>query len=294
MIETLELLSRHIRERSSLSFTGRRTSILKASVEERMFRLGLPDMNAYLRYLLNTVSEEGDLLDLLTTKETFFFRNPKQFAYLMENIIPFIEEKRVSKTMQTWGNVGKTDAYAGMKLRILSAGCASGEEPYSVAMAVLESLRYSRAWDIEILAGDISAGSIRTASAGYYEKEKLRSIPQHYLDKYLERETNGATIKEEVKKIVKFRLMNLNDFMSVRDEEEAHVEAGSFDIIFCRNVMIYFSPDAQQRLVDALYRILVPGGYLFTGDAEPLHLYRHDFHAVTEADCLIYRKADYS
>jgi chemotaxis protein methyltransferase CheR len=249
------------------------------------------DMKEYFRYLRMSPEEKAVLLDRLTTNETSFFRNGKQFSCLTAKIIPRIEEERRRGLIRSWRK-GDSSPASPMTLRILCAGCSTGEEPYSIGMALLADVRYPRAWDIGILAGDLSGSCIRTAVAGYYGNERLAGIPGRYRDRFLVKTAEGAFIAEEVKKLVEFRVFNLKDFMNPPDTVGPHPEPGRFDIIFCRNVMIYFSAEAQQDLVDALHRLLAPGGYLFTGDAEPLHLYRHAFARVEDADCLVYRKGD--
>jgi chemotaxis protein methyltransferase CheR len=285
-------IAEYIHQRSRLFFSGHRMSLLKSRLDERRAELQLRDLAAYLEYLRNSAVEESILLDLLTTNETFFFRNPRQFRYLVEKIVPELEEARGREVVRSWGRAVQAPATSIMKLRILCGGCSTGEEPYSVAMALLETLRYPRAWDIEILAGDISSSCIKTAIAGHYETERLKGIPPAYLDKYVTMTEDGGIISDEVKRLVKFRRMNLNDVMNGKNFPGMTGEFTGFDIIFCRNVMIYFSTGAQQQLVDTLFQLLVPGGYFFTGDAEPLHLYNHDFRAVDDAGCLIYKKME--
>jgi chemotaxis protein methyltransferase CheR len=285
-------IEQYVHERSRLCFPGRKRHFFKSRLEERLVQLNLPDLDAYLDVLATAAGEEAELLDLLTTNETFFFRNPNQFRFLMETIIPSMEEKKGREVIRSWGKKKLIPKASIMKLRILCAGCSTGEEPYSVAMALLEALRYPRAWDIEIMAGDLSERCIKTAVAGYYEDERLRGLPADYLQKYLERTAGGAVINDEVKRLVRFCPLNLSRIIDGEGFPGVEVGSGGFDLIFCRNVMIYFSAETQQQLVDALYHSLAPGGYLFTGDAEALHIYDHDFQSVHDAGCLIYKKME--
>lgn len=289
---TLDILARHIQQRSRLCFSGHKRSHLRQRVEERVARLGMADHTAYLDLLESSPREESQLLELLTINETSFFRNPGQFRYLMARIIPELETARGEQVVRSWGSKKPVPPGSIMKLRILCAGCSTGEEPYSVAMALHEALRYPRAWQIEILACDLSEGCIRTAATGYYENDRLAGLPAAYLDKYMERTGDGARVRDEIKRLVRFSCLNLGDILSGDGFPGVNGNTGLFDIIFCRNVMIYFSAECQQQLVDTLFRLLVPGGYLFTGDAEPLHMYAHDFKTVREAGCLIYQKME--
>lgn len=288
----LDTIAHFVQKRSRLCFREQKRSILRQRLEERLTHLGMPDLADYWGYLRNCAKEEPILLDLLTINETSFFRNPGQFRFLTERIIPGLEKVRGEEVIRSWGRADPVPPGSIMKMRILCAGCSTGEEPYSVAMALFAGLRYPRAWDIEILAGDLSDSCIRTAATGYYEAERLKGLPVTHIDRYMERRGNGAVVKDELKNLIRFCRLNLNDI--INGEPLPGTAGGNepFDIIFCRNVMIYFSPETQQQLVDTLFRLLAPGGYLFTGDAEPLHLYDHEFAPVHDAGCLIYRKME--
>jgi chemotaxis protein methyltransferase CheR len=280
-----------IRDRSMLYFKGHKRQVLKARLEERCALLGLPDLGAYLELLRNSAAEEAALMDLVTTNETFFFRNNLQFDFLMKTIVPKLEADRNREVIGSWGSLESPSTASIMKIRIFCAGCSTGEEPYSIAMALLESLRYPRAWDVEILAGDLSPSCLSTAEAGYYEEERLKRLPAPFREKYLETAPGGAVVREEVRKLVRFVPLNLLDIVNGRSLSVDGSFSG-FDLIFCRNVMIYFPVETQERLVNALYELLVPGGYLFTGDAEALHIYEHGFQTVHDAQCLIYTKVE--
>jgi chemotaxis protein methyltransferase CheR len=288
----LEIIGAFVSQRSRLCFSGHKMGVLRHRLESRMEKLGLSSFEAYWNYLKRTSAEEARLLECLTTNETFFFRNTEQFSHLQDVILPDIEALRGLDVIRSWDGISRVPASSIMKLRILSAGCSTGEESYSIAMSLLESLRYPRAWNLEVIAGDLNESCLKAAAEGYYEKEKLKNIPDHYVDRYMQRDGEGAFIKEEVKNIVSFIPLNLNDLMNGNPFPGADAEPAGFDIIFCRNVMIYFSAACQQMLVDTLHRLLIPGGYLFTGDAEPLHLFDHTFETIEGARCLIYKKME--
>jgi chemotaxis protein methyltransferase CheR len=288
----LDKIREFVSQRSRLCFSGTKREILRHRLENHLGELRLANFADYWYYLNQTPGEEARLLDCLTTNETFFFRNPEQFSHLRDVIIPDIETSRGMDVVRSWGGSSRVPASSIMQLRILSAGCSTGEEPYSIAMTLLESLRYPKAWKLEIFAGDLNKRCLQTAAEGFYEKEKLKNIPDRYIDKYLQRVADGTLIKDEVKKIVSFIHLNLNGLMRGEPFPGAASSTALFDIIFCRNVMIYFSASCQQMLVDTLHRLLVPGGYLFTGDAEPLHLFDHNFETIKGARCLIYKKTE--
>jgi len=270
----LDNIADYLLDRSRLSFAGHKRSLLRRRLERRLSELQLPDFSAYWRYLTSSADEDGNLFELATTNETSFFRNPAQFDYLRDHI--------VSGILRSSGSDGNS-------LRILCAGCSTGEEPYSVAMTVLDAIGCSNSLQVDIVAGDLSESCLKIARTGYYESEKLSKLPAGYRERFMTNDACGATVKDSLKRMVRFTRLNLNDLMK-SDCPAWNLGLGVFDIIFCRNVMIYFAPACQQQLVCTLQSLLVTGGYLFTGDAEPLHLFRHEFQPVAEASCLIYQK----
>lgn len=276
MSEHFDKIAAYLKQRSRLSFSGHKQAVLRHRLEARLEQLQLSDFSAYWERLQCTPAEEEHLFELATTNETSFFRNADQFAFLKEKILPLLEQRSVQ------GN---------SSIRILSAGCSTGEEPYSIAMTLLDSLRDRSSVRVEIVAGDINENCLRIAKNGRYEAEKLSKLPASYQKRFLTKEEVGYKIKAEAKSLVRFIRLNLDDLMN-SDCPAWNQGLGLFDIIFCRNVMIYFAPPCQQKLIDTLYRLLLPDGYLFTGDAEPLHLFNHEFMPVAEAGCLIYQKTE--
>lgn len=278
MNEYFDRIALFLREKCRLSFTGHKRTILRRRLETRLEQLNLPDFSSYWEFLLGNPAEEGHLYDLATTNETSFFRNREQFDFLRNDIIPRLASRSTSLPRS---------------IRILSAGCSTGEEPYSIAMTLLDALIDPAEWRLEIVAGDISESCLQVARTGYYENDRLRKLPRGYRERFMVSDAEGATVCDELKKIVRFIRLNLDDLMN-SESPAWSAGLGFFDIVFCRNVMIYFAPSCQQLLVDTLHHLLLPGGYLFTGDAEPLHLFRHEFSPVAAAGCLIYQKMEKS
>lgn len=272
----LDTIAAYLLDRCRLSFSGHKRTILRSRLESRVAELALPDMAAYWQLLQSSQEEEAMLFDLVTTNETAFFRNPAQFDLLRDRIIAGFE--LVPATEKN-------------SIRVLCAGCSTGEEPYSVAMTLLDALRNPAQWQLEIVAGDLSNSCLKIARKGYYGREKLGKIPRDYIERYMEWQGEGAVMRDAVRRLVRFEQLNLNDLMTP-GLTAGYEKTGRFDIIFCRNVMIYFSSSCQQLLVETLHRLLRPGGYLFTGDAEPLHIFKHDFRPVKNADCLVYQKME--
>lgn len=274
MDKDFDRIADFLKEKSRLSFTGHKRSVLRQRLEGRLQQLMMPDFSAYWKFLLGNPGEVVDLFNLVTTNETSFFRNCAQFDYLKNSIIRQLESRATPENR---------------RIRILSAGCSSGEEPYSIAMTLLDALQNHDDWSLEIVAGDLSDNCLQEARKGYYEDNKLVKLPGGYRERFMISDSDGAVVQERIKKIVRFTRLNLDELMKSECPFWSQ-GLGAFDIIFCRNVMIYFASSCQQQLVDTLYRLLLPGGFLFTGDAEPLHLFKHEFLPVAAAGCLIYQK----
>jgi chemotaxis protein methyltransferase CheR len=229
-------------------------------------RLKLLDLNSYGDYFRFITSPQGKdelqmTVDMLTTNETHFFREPKHFDFLRQRIIP---ERR-----------------KGMAFRVWSAACSSGEEPYSIAM-VLDDLLASQPW--EILASDISTRIVDKARSGIYPMERLPEIPKPYLNRYCLKgvgEYDGTLLVEKfLRDRVRFMLHNLT---------EVPPKLGEFDVIFLRNVMIYFDQETKQKVVARLLPLLRPGGYFFVGHSESLNGVTDAVKPIAPA---IYKKPD--
>lgn len=298
--ETVHKFQEFIYRRCSIRISSSRLVNLKTHLTERVKLKGSLSYDDYLR-LLDEDSEEFDaLIEAITTKETRFFRLPEHFKALHEKVVPEIEEKLSQEAQRLLGEGGSSRPRE-IPFKIWSAGCATGEEPYSIAMTVMDALKYPRAWKLEILATDISKSALTTATRGFYEVDSIKKIPHFYQKKYLKLTKNGAIVTEEIAKKIRFRIFNLHDLeptegishlTSLDGDIESMVMFETFHIVFCRNVMIYFDFSAQQRLVDKLYDCLKPGGYLFTGDAELLHIYKHKFKRVEFGNACFYQKAE--
>jgi chemotaxis protein methyltransferase CheR len=211
-------------------------------------RLKHHDLSSYGDYFRFITSPHGKdelqmTVDMLTTNETHFFREPKHFDFLRQRILP---ERRTGASFRAW-----------------SAACSSGEEPYSIAM-VLDELLGSQPW--EIVASDISTRIVDKARAGLYPMERLPEIPKPYLSRYCLKGVgeydNTLLIEKSLRERVRFMLHNLT---------ETPPKLGEFDVIFLRNVMIYFDQETKQKVVSRLLPLLRPGGYFFVGHSESLN-----------------------
>jgi chemotaxis protein methyltransferase CheR len=217
-----------------------------------MSQLGIDSYRGYYHYLLydkNGGWELRQLINRITVDQTAFFRHEKQFEHLANIILPQIIEHKATK-----------------KLRIWSAGCATGEEPYSIAMIVNDTLKERDDWDIKILASDIDTNALKAAYNGSYTGPEVEKIPTEYLKRYFVEESvqdkSLYVVKDELKKHIIFRRLN---FISAEFPFKSPV-----DIIFCRNVMIYFDSQFRKTLIASFYRLLEKDGFLCLGASESL------------------------
>ncbi len=243
------LLRDLIREHCGIFFDDGSQFLLERRLSRRLKIHNLNDFRDYYRLLLYDRKREeelGAVIDVLTVNETFFFREQNQLKAFSEEILPEIR------------NTGKEKR----KVRIWSAGCSTGEEPYTIAMLILECGQFG-GWDVEILASDINQRVLAAARRGVYRKNSFRCTGQYFLDKYFKEEDGCYTISGDVKRLVSFSYLNLLDPFKVRF-------IGKVDVIFCRNVLIYFDQQARKKVVDNFYESLVSGGYLLLGHAESL------------------------
>jgi chemotaxis protein methyltransferase CheR len=241
-------------------------NLVKARLIKRLYVLGLDNFEDYLAYIEGDSSgkELTIMIDVLTTNKTSFFREPQHFTYLQQQI--------ASGNRQTRNHV-----------RFWSAGCSSGEEPYSLAIVLREAIPDIDRQDIRILATDISTRILATARQAVYEQDMLSDVPEHLLQKYFrlirQAPSPAYQVTDKVRTMVQFARLNLMQDWPMR---------GPFEAIFCRNVMIYFDKPTQEWLVQRFWKLLQPGGHLFIGHSESLSAITHNFGYVQPA---LYRKA---
>ncbi len=203
----------------------------------------------YLEYLEDGASEADMLMffDLLSTNVTSFFRDRMHFDYLERELF----------TALARGNL----ALPGRKLRLWSAGCSTGCEPYTMAMVAYDSLCERSDWDVQILATDLSNKAVRAARAGVYREDEIKTLPKDLLERHFERQGNQWVVRQHLRKMVKIAQLNLMGPWPM---------TGPFDVIFCRNVMIYFDGPTRASLVDRFASLLRPRALFAVGSAETL------------------------
>jgi chemotaxis protein methyltransferase CheR len=237
---------------SGIALTDQKKSLLVSRVAGRLRELNLASFDEYFRLVEDPAASEerGRLLDRICTNETHFFRDSRQFLYLNDQVFPRLEAEA---------------ARTGTKrIRAWSAACSTGEEPYSLAMAMLHRFPASTGWQVEVVASDLSNKVLAAARAALWPIEKAEDIPLHYRKEFMLRGTGSQTGKmkagAEIRDVVTFTRMNLNDAV--------YSVTGAFDFIFCRNVLIYFDKESKAKVVDRLLTHLAPDGCLFLGYAE--------------------------
>lgn len=251
--EEFGLFKRLVRKHVGISLSSAKKIVLQRKLAPRLSRLGLKSYSAYYRYLLD--DKEGgwelrQLINAITVGQTEFFRHAKQFELLANVVLPqIVTQKKTTK-----------------KLRIWSAGCATGQEVYSIAMLVDDMLEGGNTWDIKILATDIDTDALKFAYKGLYPWDCVRQVPSEYLRKYFKKgigkDAEFYMAGKILRKNILFRRLNFT-----------HCEfsfKGLIDIIFCRNVMIYFDTEAKKKLIDNFFNVLERDGFLCLGHAESL------------------------
>ncbi len=232
--------------------------LVQARIAKRLRANNCDDVKDYLDKLLADPKsgEFDELIDALSTNLTSFFRENDHFDYLRTVFLPAL--------------IARKSAKRDYKLRAWSAGCSSGEEPYTIAMTLLETVPNPGSWDIKLLATDISRPVLDKAKRGLYAKERIASVPPALRTKYFSAARAGAAevmeVSGDLRHIIRFNYLNLM---------KPWPFDGPFDFIFCRNVMIYFDKSTQQRLVNRYHDVLDAGGLLFTGHSESLTGIKH-------------------
>jgi chemotaxis protein methyltransferase CheR len=228
--------------------------MLVCRLMRRLNTLKLESFADYYRYVLHEDKEEMvRLLDAVCTNETWFFRNLAHFKFVRDRLCPrWLEDGDTGRRLR--------------RLRAWSAACSSGEEPFSLAMVLLEALP---GWEIEIVATDLSSRVLERGRAATWPLEKAGDIPPQYLKTYMLRGTGAQQGKmkagPEIRRVVSFHRLNLNDELWHWEPER------EFELIFCRNVLMYFEPTRRERVLRRILSRLAPRGHLFVGDAETLN-----------------------
>lgn len=229
-------------------------ALLTGRLARRLRLLGLSSMKEYYHLVTqpDQQHERALMIDCITTNETHFFREPRHFDYLSQHVFPRWHQEAAAGERPT-------------RLRVWSAGCSSGEEPYSLAMLMLKHFPVEK-WDLEVVATDISTRVLEKAREAVYPIEKMRDIPPEYLRAYMLKgrgdDKGFMKVSPELHRVVRFARGNLH--------ADSYPLQGFFDLIFCRNVLIYFDQKSKEKAVNGIVRHLSPSGLLFVGHSEHL------------------------
>lgn len=240
-------------------------------LEKRAEMLQLDSIHDYYRMLkFSTDSAEFDkLINELTVNETYFFRDYPQLRNFAEEVLPMVvREKNKSNNRN---------------LKIWSAACSTGEEPYTLSIILQEMLDEPETWNLQIVASDINTDVLRTARIGVYEHRSVRDVPPEYLKKYFTKQDGSYRVNPDVKKFVQFRKINLMDSDAV-----GHITG--CDFIFCRNCLIYFDDESRKAVLADFYESLNPGGIIFLGHSESVGRISSAYRMQRIGDGIVYSK----
>ena len=260
-------------EACGLHFEEDRKQSLHLALWERLQQRGYDSYREY--YNLLKFHPEGrleicELLDLITIGETYFFRNKAQFNVLMSSVLPEIMQRKS----------GARDK----SIRVWSAGCSRGDEPYSIAIAIREVLPFDQKWTISILGTDINRNGLASAKEATYGGKDVAHLPKEYLGKYFKPKGSSYVLNTDVRESVQFEYHNLVKDPFVNEKMQM------VDLVFCRNVTIYFDFQTTRRVIENFYNCLVPEGYLFLGHTETLWQITDKFERVEFPQTFIYQK----
>ena len=255
-----------IEQRSAILLDASRERFFSVRVNEHLAEKKLKSVTELLRHIRSSNLEYEALLERLLTQETSFFRYPAVFDALTKEILPSVQDRKM------WRNP--------RGVRVWSAGCSTGEEAYSIAIAICDALKFAEAWEIEILATDISRRALRHAERGLYPRRELDALSPPRVDTHFSTTKHGMHVRPRLRRMISFAQMNLAD----------GAYTGKFDCIFCMNVLMYFSPERRRNVLQRFFDALEPGGYFLLGHAETLSDAGLPFESIVRGDCRMYRK----
>ncbi|HEY7544774.1 MAG TPA: CheR family methyltransferase, partial [Blastocatellia bacterium] len=264
-----------LRQKTGLRFTADRRSDLLRGITSAAREMGFGDWSSLALWLIDATLSRKDIETLashLTVGETYFRRDQKVFDFLEQIILPEIALGRGPQR----------------RLRIWSAGCSTGEEPYSVAISVQRAIPDWKSWDITILATEIHLRLIEKARRGIYRQWSFRNCPDWLKQLYFTRKENDFEITSHIREMVSF------DYLNLAEDAYPSLSTGTnaMDVIFCRNVLMYFDEEAARRAIDSFHRSLVEGGWLVTGATDAPSSFFSRFEPINFQGATLYRKSE--
>ena len=270
--ETFLRLRDLIYARCGIFFADGKKYLLETRLARRLEERSLKTFEDYYYYLTYDAGREKEihtLINSIVTNETSFFRDIAQLDAFKKGVVPKVMEEKARSFDKT--------------LRVWSAACSTGEEPYTLAMMMMEEGVQARGFNIEVHGSDICDNVLRSAEAAMYDKYTLRNTPEAYKKKYFDGGPDSYSVEKRLKALVRLKKINLIDSTAMRAYR-------SIDVIFCRNVLIYFDDASKKKAVTHLYDSLSKGGYLFIGFSETLHNITRLFRPVSFESSVVYQK----
>ncbi len=270
--ETFSKLREFVYARCGISLGDAKKYFLESRLMHRLEERGLKSFDEYYYFLMYDTDrgkEVSSMISVVVTNETSFFRDPNQLNGFRKAVVPRILDVKKNG--------------AAKKICIWSSACSTGEEPYTLAMLLMEDSLHLTGWGIEIIGSDISDNVLKSAAAAAYDRYSVRNAPPDCLNKYFVNTGERYTVKKQVQDMVKYRKINLLEPLDTRMVRE-------MDAVFCRNVLIYFDDAAKKKVVGHLYDSLVRGGYLVLGFSESIHNITRLFRPVNINGTLVYQK----
>ncbi len=259
-------LASYIKDNYGINLKEEKKTLVTGRLHNVLVQNKLESFSEYFDYILGDSSGEAaaTLVNKITTNHTFFMREADHFYYFRDQVLPFLKKTVKDKDLRIW-----------------SAGCSTGEEPYTLAMMIDEFFGKEKVWwDTKVLATDISGHVLDTARRGVYSNERIATLPSHWKQGYFKKlDDEKSVVAEKIKNEVIYRKFNLM--------EQRFPFKRKFHVIFCRNVMIYFDIPTKNNLINKFYDAMEPGGHLFVGHSESLNREETDFKYIMPA---VYRK----
>lgn len=258
--------------RSGISFADTKIYLMESRILKRLEERNLRTFDDYYYFITydpDRDKEMTNLLNSIVTNETSFFRDPVQLEGFTKGVIPRVVEAKLARGNKT--------------IKVWSAACSTGEEPYTLAMMLVDEGLTMKGWTIDITGSDISDNVLRSAHNATYDKYSLRNTPEQYVRKYFTNSGDYFVLRKHIADIVKYKKINLIDPAETRQLRD-------MDAIFCRNVLIYFDDASKKKAIGHLYDSLAKGGYLIMGFSESLHNITRLFKPVNIARSLVYQK----
>jgi chemotaxis protein methyltransferase CheR len=247
--QEIELICDFLNERLGFTYGLQKKYLINARLNRRLTELNIHSYHSYLNLIKNDVRELNHFFDLVTTNVTSFFREDNQFQIIQHELMPSLIKL----------------ANGTNRIRCWSAGCSSGEEAYTLAIVLRETLGEN--WDIKILASDVSVRKLEEGMNGVYNEDKLKSMPPYFREKYfftINKDKGFFKVIPQLRREVVFRKININKDFDI----PANID---FDLIMCRNVFIYLANEARERALSGFHNYLKKDGYLLVGQSEPIH-----------------------